>query len=105
MTVEEFWSSKDKAEGVEGNPLAHLLQEEMPAVDRERAKLIELMNRRKQCKDKYENESKTLKKLITKQAKEEEATTAEGGNKGTKENYIHRMTDFLGSLHNDFMSS
>ena len=89
MTVEEFWSSKDKAEGAEGNPLAHLLQEEMPAVDRERAKLIELMNRRKQCKDKYENESKTLKKLITKQAKEEEATTAEGGNKGTKEKYIH----------------
>ena len=105
MTVEEFWSSKDKGEGAEGNPLAHLLQEEMPAVDRERAKLIELMNRRKQCKDKYENESKTLKKLITKQAKEEEATTAEGGNKGTKEKYIYTMENFQGSFHDNVMSS
>ena len=66
--MEEYWKSAVP----EVNPLNYLLQEEMPAVATDKAKLMELMRRRDQCITNLENENMKLQKLRQKREKREE---------------------------------
>ena len=100
--VEDYW----KSSAPEVNPLNFLLQEEMPAVSADKAKLMELMRRRDQCKANADKENQFLDKLRDKREKraEEEARleeelgakggSARGGSSGGRYTVTAQFSEF-----------